>query len=409
MNERQALGWLARKIGWGFAPGQLAAWEQLGVDRVIDLLVDPEVHGVDPRPDPFAEIEIDPDNMQRALRAGVTAWLENLVHSPRPLESYMEFFWSDFFAVSGRSVRPTYLMFDHMRLLGRHSLGNFREMLTDVTTDAAMLVFLDGASSTAGNPNENYGRELLELYSVGVSNFTEADVQAAATALTGWQVRRRNPVPRYRAARHDDSPQTLLGVDGVHDVASVIDAVVANPATAKRVVTKLSTAILGPVHDAALIAPVVDRFAADLELRPVVRSLLELGAAGAATPSVIEPVAWFTTAARFAGTTPRRAVWQDFFRTSAQIPFFPPNVGGFPEPNAYLSTSATIARFNLASDLATRANNRAVDASSDVKALAEALGLVDGFTSTSRNAIEALPAGADRIAASLASPDLLVV
>lgn len=408
MNEQQALGWLGRKIGWGFAPGQWAEWEALGVDGVIDRLVDPDAHDVPARLDPFAAIEIDPENAQRALRVGVGAWIENLIASPRPLESYMEFFWSDYFAVSARSVRPTYLMFDHMNLLGRHGLGNFAELLTDITTDAAMLVFLDGASSSAGNPNENFGRELLELYSVGVGNFTEDDVKAAATALTGWQVRRRNPVPRYQSNRHDDTPQTLLGVDGVHDVDTVIAAVVADPATPRRVVNKLATAVLGPDHDEALVAPLADSFADDLEIRPVMRALLELGVEGAATPAIVEPLAWLTTAVRFTGTLPRQGVLRDYFRTSGQVPMFPPNVGGFPEPTAYLSTSATIARFNLSSELATSARAQAVDATADVDELAHTLGLVDGFTAASRDAIGALPAGTGRIAASLASPDLLV-
>ena len=408
MEERQALGWLGRKIGWGLAPDQWDAWKSLGVDAVLDLLVDPDAYGVPARPDPFANIEIDPDNLQRAMRLGLSSWIKNLIATPRPLESFMEFFWSDYFAVSARSVRPTYLMFDHMNLLGSHALGNFAELLTEVTTDAAMLVFLDGANSAAGNPNENFGRELLELYTVGIGNFTETDVKAAASALTGWQVRRRNPVPVYRPQRHDDTPRTLLGIDGVHDVASVIDATVSNPATAARVVDKLATAILGPDHDRALVAPLVDSFAEDLEIRPVVLALLDLGVNGAATPAIIEPLAWFTTAARFAGVTPGQSPSRDFFRTSGQIPFFPPNVGGFPEPDAYLSSSATIARFNLSAELAKRAQQRAIEASTDVDELANTLGLVDGFTATSRDAIGALPAGAGRIAASLASPDLLV-
>lgn len=408
MNEQQALAWLGRKIGWGFASGQWDQWEQVGVDGVIDRLVDPDAFGIPLRPDPFADIEIDADNLQQALRVGMTTWIANLIASPRPLESYMEFFWSDYFAVSARSVRPTYLMFDHMNLLGRHGLGNFGELLTDITTDAAMLVFLDGASSTAGNPNENFGRELLELYSVGVGNFTEDDVQAAATALTGWQVRRRNPIPRYRPNRHDNTPQTLLGIEGVHDVNTVISAVVSDPATPDRVVDKLATAVLGPEYDQALRVPLVASFAEDLEIRPVVRALLELGVNGAATPAIIEPLAWLTTAARFTGTAPARGGLRDFFRTSGQVPLFPPNVGGFPEPSAYLSTSATIARFNLSSQLASRARSHALDATVDVDTLAHTLGLVDGFTASSRDAIGALPAGTGRIAASLASPDLLV-
>jgi len=418
MEERKALGWLGRKITWGFSPGVFDEWQGLGVDRVVDTLVDPDDHGVPERPDPFAEIEFDPENMGRAVGQGVSAWVLGAAWSPRPLETFMDFFWSDYFAVSIRSVRPSTFMFAHMNLLSRHGLGNFRDLLHDVTIDAAMLQFLDGTTNTAGNPNENYGRELLELYSVGVGNFTEDDVKAAAVALTGWVAPPRSYGARFVPRRHDDTPQTLLGVGGVNDVATVIDTVVEQPATHRRVVSKLATAILGPDHDASVTAGIVDRFGEDLELRPVVRSLVELGVDGAAAPSIVEPLPWLVTALRFVGADPER-LGRDglrrlgglgaFFRTSGQVPLLPPNVGGFPEPDAYLSTSATIARFNLGALLAQRASRYALEASDDVDRLARTLGIVDGFTPTTRDAVGSLPAGPDRIAAALASPDLLVV
>lgn len=409
MNELQGLSWLARKIAWGVSPAWWQEWQDIGVDGIIDRLVDPAEHDVVTRPNPFADLEIDPDRPNRIAGDAVGAWMLQAVGSERPLETFMDFFWSDYFAVSIQSVRPVSLMFDHVGVLARHGLGNFADLLHDVTVDAAMLVFLDGASNAVGRPNENYGRELLELYSVGVGNFDEDDVKAAASALTGWRVVRQNPVPRFVPRRHDDSPQTLLGVDGVHDVDTVIDAIVSNPATADRVVDKLATAILGPGYERDAVLPVVDMFAADLEIRPVVRSLLELGVAGAAQPAIVEPLAWLSAALRFTGATPRAALLRNFFRSSGQIPLLPPNVGGFPEPDAYLSSSATIARFNLGSILAEQATPRAVRVSADIDELAVQLGLVDGFSSTSRDALATLSTGSDRIAAALASPDLLVV
>lgn len=410
-DDARALGWLGRKVAWGFAPGERDDWIAVGVDTAVDRLVDPDAHGINDRSDPYEAIieAYERDDATRAVADGVIAWLDQALETPRPLETFMELFWLDYFAISVRSVRPPTLMLDHVRLLGRHALGNVRELLHDVTIDAAMLVFLDGASSTAGNPNENYGRELLELYSVGVGNFTEADVKAAATALTGWQVRRANPVPRFRQFRHDDTPQTLLGVDGVDDVESVIDAVVSNPATPARIVDLLATAVLGPDYDRKRTAPLVTSLADDLEIRPVVRALLEIGIDGGATPSVMEPLAWMTMARRFTGARVPQRILRTYFRSAGQVPLMPPDVGGYPDPDAYLSSSATIARFNLASELATRASSEALAATEDLDDLAWQFGLVDGFAESTRTALAGLEPGADRLAAALASPDLLVV
>jgi uncharacterized protein (DUF1800 family) len=302
-------------------------------------------------------------------------------------------------------------MFEHMNLLRRHGLGSFSELLRNVTTDGAMLRFLDGATNTAASPNENYGRELLELYSVGVGNFTEADVKAAAKALTGWVVRRVDPTPRFVGFRHDPTPQALLGVAGVDDVDSTIDAILAHPATARRVVDKIARAILGPGYDPAPVEPLVVGFGSDWELKPVVRGLLELGVSGAAKPAIVEPFPWFIAAQRATQSRPQQDALREYFRAAAQVPMMPPNVGGFPGPDAYLSTSATIARFNLASHLAERAprSSAAIAESDDVDLLAFHLGLVDGFSPSTRDAIGGLRAGAQRVAAALAAPDLVVV
>jgi len=316
--------------------------------------------------------------------------------------------------VSVRVVRPREWMFDHMNLLAGHALGNFSDLLRDVSVDPAMLDFLDGRRSTKDNPNENYGRELLELYSVGVGNFTEADVKAAARALTGWKVRPRTGNVMFLARQHDDSSQTLLGVDGVHDLDTTIDAVLAHPATAQRVVDKLAAAILGPDRDTELTAGLVAEFASTWEIRPVVRGLLELGIAGHATPSVLEPLAWYVTARRLPTPPPQMDALVEYFRLGGQLPLVPPNVGGFPPPDVYLSTSATIARFNLASHLALGSSRSAAAISplgltEDVDQLAERLGLVDGFRPATRDALGGLSPGVDRLAAALASPDLVVV
>lgn len=409
-SERAGLAWLGRKVGWGLRPGELDRWQSLGVSAAIDELVYPDEAVLRARPDPFAEVERRPDQPVRMVRQATMRWIEGAVDSPRPLETFMEFFWSDFFAVSVRSVRPHHWMFEHMNLLAEHALGNFAELLRAVTVDPAMLDFLDGRRSTKDKPNENYGRELLELYSVGVGNFTEDDVASAARALTGWKVRRNANEAQHIARFHDDAPQTLLGVDGVHDVETTIAAVLDHPATAPRVVGLLADAILGPGYRPNLLTETADRFRSDWEVAPVVKELLELGVAGHASPSVLEPLAWYVSMRRLPMPPPPREELRTFFSLSGQIPMQPPNVGGFPGADAYLSASATIGRVNMASRLAEAAAPSTLRSIGDnVDELAERLSLVDGFAPATRAALDGLAPGVERLAAAMASPDVLVV
>ncbi len=405
------MAWLARRVGFGLGPDQLDEWVALGADTVLDLLTTPDAAGVPVPADPFRELDRTSDD-DGFIREPILAWFGHAIAAERPLQTWMQWFWHDFFAVSAAVVRQPGLVFDHFNLLFDQGLGNFGDLLRAMTIDGAMLVFLDGTHSTAAAPNENYGRELLELYSVGVGEFDENDVLAAARALTGWVVRARIDLRvQFLAFRHDDTPQQLLGVDGVSDVDGVIDAVVAHPATAPRITRLLARRILGEVDD-AFVARHADSFAADLELAPLVRALLEDGLDGAGSAVVIEPFPWFVGAVRAVGSPPRERSIGDALRMAGQIPFLPPNVGGFPPPSSYLTTSATVARFNMANAIADSADrptplNQAAE-SGDVDAMADALALPSGFSSDTAGAIASLTRPKDRLAAALASPDLIV-
>jgi len=411
VNERTQLGWLARRLGFGLVPGQLDEWEQLGIDAVIDQLVDGDSNGVPPSPDPFEGLDRRPENPGRGVGEASAAWLRHAVSTPRPFEAWVTFFWHDYFAVSARVVRAAGFVHDHFRLMASQGLGNFGDYLAAMTTDAAMLVFLDGTQSSGESPNENYGRELLELYSLGVGNYTEDDVRAASIALTGWTARFRTDEVRFVPRRHDDTPQTLLGVSGVHDVATVIDAVVSHPACAARVAQKVAHAVLGEGADTAVIARHAETFAADLELRPLFRSLIEDALDGAASEVIIEPVPWFVSCLKATGAALRRRDIGRSFEATGQVPLAPPNVGGFPGQLSYLSTAATISRFNIASTLAatTPQSSPLFDAArtKQLDVLADAFG-IDHFSSATNAALNDLDGGVGVLAAALASPDLIV-
>ena len=415
MGERDQVAWTLRRAGFGPAPGQLDG----GLGATVDALIDPDGHGVAPAPDPWAGVDLagyDPAAKGAAPRklvvATIGAWLVAMAESPRPLEEWMRWFWHGHFVSTIRVVKQPPLLVAQLRRLGELGLGDFRTLLRAVTVDPAMLVYLDGVTNRRGAVNENYGREVLELFALGIGHYTEADVRAGATALTGWRA------AGFEPRRHDDTPQSYLGRTGVHDVDTVVDAIVGHPACAPFITAKLARAVLGPTVNPAL----VDRLAADfaasgLQLRPLMRSILE--AADASTELVSAPVPWLVSMIKASGADPAAVITKNAeagLVAAGQVPLDAPNVAGWPGGRAWLSASTTVARFNLATAVAGLAPAdgaaRQAAAGGDPDALADALGHPGGFGDGTRGALRDLaphdPTGAGRLAVAMASPDLTV-
>lgn len=421
MNEREKIVWLARRAGFGLAPGQLDVHTAKGAAALLDTLVDPDTAGVPPSPNPFAGlVEInEPDNAkereQRQLM--VASWIDHMVSTPRQLEEMMTWFWHDHFAVQISVVRSGRAMGNHINLLRKHSLGNFRTLIRDITTDPAMLVYLDGAKSTAKAPNENYGRELLELYTMGIGNYTEADVRAAAVALTGWTVRIRQGADAvFQPRLHDATPQTLLG-KRVSDVESVVNTAVEHPATAQNIAGKIATWFLGVPPAKDQLASYANTFtSANFELRPLVKAVLIDGLAGAGAPVVLGPTAWWIATRRATGANPNLTLVMRLLESAGQLPGSPPNVGGWPAMAAWLGASPTASRVSLASLVADNVDAKhatlAAAAKGDHMQLANALGLPAFGASTLAGLSQigncGRRPGSAVLALALASPEALV-
>ncbi|MEM9522000.1 MAG: DUF1800 family protein [Actinomycetota bacterium] len=423
-STRESVAFLARRATWGLRPGELDDLVELGVDGVIELLVDPSGAGVAEEPSAWADWDFTYDRSDRDASRAQTLeaferWIGRLVDTDRPLDHQLAWFWHDHFAVSLQVVRHLPSMLAHLDRCWSLGRGGFAELIREITTDAAMLVFLDGAASTGAAPNENYGRELLELYTVGVNNFTEADVQAAAVALTGWTVRpRADWEVRYVPNRHDDTSQTLLGVDGVHDVDTVVAAATSSPACPVYIAAKLARYFLGDIDNQAIFA-LADRFAAsELDIATLTRATLEAGAGGTATPTVLAPLPWLTQIVKATGSSLETRFVLAQLRNLGQLPANPPNVGGYPGASTWLASSATAARFNAASAVAsaTPDDSPALAAARgrDWDQLADLLLRPQGFSQPTLDALGSLPTsvstrpGEGALALALASPDLLI-
>jgi uncharacterized protein (DUF1800 family) len=426
-SERVALARICRRAGFGLAPGELDALTALGVDTVIDRLVDPDAHGIPAGPDGLFEDLVFPlfDTTLGANRA-VDRWLNHLMTTSRPFEEWMAWYWHGHLVTSvadldGNLVRSLAKQIDLFR---RRGLGSFAVLLREVTIDPAMLDYLDGLLSTRDRPNENYAREMLELFTLGLDQFFEADVAAGARALTGWRVRLdqtgsdvepARAVTYFDAAMHDDTPQEYLGRT-VDDLDAVVEAAVSHEGCAPFVARRFGHAVLGPDADPEVLATIAERFrASDLDLRTLARDVLGAVAEDQVAPLVLGPVSWLLSLQRATEADLDRDLRYFSLYDAGQLPFWPPNVGGWPGGATWLSASATAVRYNLAVAMAAAtpsANPTRVAARArDWAALADALGRPEGLSASTLDALDTVAADADGtavLAVALASPDLVL-
>jgi uncharacterized protein (DUF1800 family) len=165
-------------------------------------------------------------------------WLTEMLTTRSPLTEKMVLFWHNHFVSSLQKVRSPVLMYRQNLLLRKHALGYFGDMLHEVSKDPAMVVYLDNASNRKAQPNENFAREVMELFTLGEGNYVEHDIKEAARAFTGWSIDLDTGQFLSRPLIHDDGVKTVLGRSGNFDGDAVLDILLAQPQTAEFIVRK---------------------------------------------------------------------------------------------------------------------------------------------------------------------------
>src|SRR5581483_5801044 len=229
------VGHLLRRAGFGATPDEITAYAEKGLPATINELVNYEQK---PNPvDQTLEVAegglLDLSNLEDIQ----TAWLYRMVHTSRPLEEKMTLFWHGHFATAQYKVNNAQFMHQQNQTLRKFATGNFKDMVTAIAQDPAMLIWLDGATNFKNAPNENFGRELMELFTLGLGNYTEDDVKAAARAFSGWNLDRSKGQFVFNPKQHDDGLKTFRGQTGSLEGGDIIANVVADPATAKHLAT----------------------------------------------------------------------------------------------------------------------------------------------------------------------------
>ena len=406
MAADPAIQHLLRRAGFGASPAELAYYTQLGFNGSVDVLTyydqapdDVDTHigqseyvGVTARNGPFSPNTLINDSRQR--------WLFRMVHSQRPLQEKMTLFWHNYFAtayskVSGatNAVQAARMMAakpdedaagqkGQIELLREHALGNFGDLLVAVAQDPAMLYWLDGVTNTKDRPQENFARELMELFSMGVGFYTESDVYAGARVFSGWNLSRsgaaQEPTTKfsfsYQSRQHETSAKTFSfpiypdgnptiparsAADGMQDGLDLINAVATHPETARRLARKLYAFFISEFDepDEGFIEQVADRYLrSGLDIREVVRFLLlsrEFGDAATPFTRYSWPVEFVVRSIKEVG-------WSGFSVNETLNPlanmgqqlFEPPDVAGWSLGAAWFATATTLARMNFAASLA---------------------------------------------------------
>jgi uncharacterized protein (DUF1800 family) len=204
------VGQLYRRATFGATAAELEAGLKAGPEKAVAGLLEggPDQKEFDARMAPLAATLVRVNN-GAALRA---LWVARMLYGPHPLREKLTLFWHNHFATSNAKVQSARHMLGQYELLRRHALGSFAALLKEMSYDPAMLVWLDGQGSTKGNPNENYAREVMELFALGVGNYTEHDIREAARAFTGWNVGGGKAV--FDQSKHDAGEKKILGQTG---------------------------------------------------------------------------------------------------------------------------------------------------------------------------------------------------
>jgi uncharacterized protein (DUF1800 family) len=271
----------------------------------------------------------------------------------------MTLFWHNHFVSSVQKVKSAKLMLDQNRLLRKHALGNFGELLHAVGKDPAMVVYLDSATSRRGSPNENFAREVMELFTLGEGNYSEQDIKEAARAFTGWSIEPATGAFRWRPMIHDDGEKTVLGVSGRLDGDAVLDILLAQPQTAEHLTRKLWREFVSPTPDEPEVRRIAARFrAAGYDLRVALRELLGSRAfwAGENRQALIKsPVDFVIGSFNSLGMEPPdAAALAGLLRQLGQDLFAPPNVKGWPGGENWINSSTLLTRKQMAERLLRR-------------------------------------------------------
>jgi hypothetical protein len=351
-GERQAAH-LLRRAGFGADAADVSRLSALGSSAAVDALLHPTTADL-----PFADYP--PSDVLYAPRLGDARtgtqlwWLDRMLRTQHPLAEKMTLFWHGHFATSIQKVPPA-LMARQINLFRAHGLGNFRDLLAAVSVDPAMTIWLDNRFNTQAHPNENYAREVMELFTLGLGNYSESDVKEAARALTGWRYRRDTMAVEFNPRTHDDGAKTILGRSGNFGLTDVVDILVEQPVHQRFIARKLLEFFVYSDPEPELTEALAQTYAlAGRDLAKTVGTILRSqiffsSRAYRAIPK--SPIEFAIGLLRFTGAPSVPRTLPATLRRMGQEPLAPPSVKGWDGGPTWINTNTLLVRFNFVNAL----------------------------------------------------------
>lgn len=368
---------LLNRAGFGGTPEEIEALRALGLEAAVDRLL--RYRAVEETIEPPSWAKPDPDRAERLRKARTATaearaalrreeqsrqreqtldlrrwWVGRMAATRRPLEERMVLFWHGHFATSIQKVRDAWLMYRQLETFRAHATGHWPTLLMAVTRDPAMLVWLDQARSRRDHPNENYAREVMELFALGEGNYTEADVLEAARALTGLGFDPVNQEPVWRPRQHDPGLKTVLGHRARLEPEGVIRLIAEHPQSARFLARKLWAFFAGVPATAGQTEALARSFVEGRrEVSALLRTLFlsrDFYAAEVRRVQIKSPTQWLVMALRHLDRpVPRAEMVTQVMRELGQELLAPPNVKGWDEGVAWINTGTLTRRRQYAS------------------------------------------------------------
>lgn len=358
------IGHLLRRAGFGATPEELATYTSLGYNGAVDRLINYQSVSDDDMENRLKALNLDLSKPQEQQRW----WLLRMAWTQRPLLEKMTLFWSGHFTSSFRKVGGgnAYMrMIVQNQFIRSHAFDTFDNLLLGITSDPAMLFYLDLTKSRKNAPNENYARELMELFTLGLGHYTQQDVFNAASALTGWHIVGNSTTARYNPNDHNSLTKTFLGHTGKLDYKDVINILANHPATPWFISRKLFTffAYENPSNDD--LNPLVDAYVkSNHNMGEVMRALLlspQFTSPKAYRSRLKSPTEFVVGAYRALKIQSNGSELPGVTTLMGQPMFDPPNVAGWPGDKVsalWLNSGTWMTRLNYIDSLLVRAANR---------------------------------------------------
>lgn len=367
---------LLNRGGFGGTPEEVARLASMRIEAAVeDLLTYEQVPDADVPSVDFSEIRemyaellrlrrgrAGEDSLRRLAqqinRANIlkfqelrTTWLRRMVRTKRPLREKMVLFWHGHLVSGLPETRVAEHMAMQLDLFRSLATGNFKKLVLAISRDPAMLSYLDNNSNRKGKPNENYARELMEMFTMGLGNYTEQDVKEAARAFTGWTFVGNEFA--FQRNQHDDGVKTFLGRTGNWDGTDIIDIIFDQPATARLLPRMLWEFLAYLDPEEPLAEELGSTFRrSNWEVKPLLRTIFLSEAfysEKALRSQIKSPVQLVVGAVRMTGADLPEEALTRAMDLMGQMLLYPPNVGGWPKGQGWVNTASILVRYNLSS------------------------------------------------------------